>query len=126
MTQTLNWRTQATCRGNPDLFTTTRTAADVHLALHICRHHCPVAAQCHTEAVGLPTFLRHQVVLGGVAYDTNGRPSTRQQAVRRCGSCRRSDEERAEDEGPDMDRERELDEAEADREAEQAWLEERP
>jgi len=112
MTQTLHWRTRAACRLSPDLFTT-RNAAAVHLALHICRHHCPVAEPCHTEAVGLPTFLRHQVVLGGVAYDTNGRPSTRQNAARRCASCRR-DDRRIEDEGLtpcEMDEQRARDEA---------------
>lgn len=130
MTQTLDWRTQARCRLNPDLFTTNK-AAKVHAALHICRSHCPVREQCHADAQELPIFLRHEVVLGGVSYGNSGRPTTRQKAAETCTACRmqtrRSTARRREDEGPGMDVEREMDEERAaDEEAARAWAEERP
>ncbi len=119
-----NWRTMARCRLNPDLWTT-RIAEMVRPALHICRQHCPVRQQCHAEAVQLPTYLRHEVVLGGVAYAGSGMPGVRQAAAEDCGSCRLP--RRVEDEGQtprEMDEERARDEA--DRDAEQTWREERP
>jgi len=50
----LPWRAQAACRNvNPDLFFPEQAnqAANVGVALHICREHCPVWAQCQAWAL---------------------------------------------------------------------------
>jgi len=83
----LDWRTRALCRLNPDLWTT-RSVAMVALAIHICRRHCPVRAECAQDAAETDRFHLVEVVCAGVSYGNNGLPTTRQTAASVCASCR--------------------------------------
>lgn len=73
-----DWRKLARC-AEPDVIADdwfpehAGVRTKVHMrAVHLCREHCPVLAECHAEAKATPTTRRRNVVLGGVTYDRNG------------------------------------------------------
>lgn len=61
-----NWLNHVACRPFPELFFGKEYQKD---ALHICRYHCPVAAQCHADSI---QRLNIDCVVGGQAYGNNG------------------------------------------------------
>lgn len=85
-----HWSANAACRDDPNAF----TAPDSYhgqwrpkQALHICRVHCEVRAECAEHAAG--TGDRAGMILGGVAYDSHGRPSQYgNAATASCARCR--------------------------------------
>jgi hypothetical protein len=60
------WRRHAACRGMSELFS---DRGHRHSALHICRFHCPVARECHAEALHQ---LNIEIVVGGRSYGAKG------------------------------------------------------
>ncbi len=61
-----DWSKKAACKGTDELFFDARQRRQ---ALHICRFHCPVAAECHAESRARRNV---EVVVGGVAYGFTG------------------------------------------------------
>lgn len=87
-----SWTVEAACRpgaGVPvDLWAADNDTARA-VAVHVCRSHCPVRAECDAEAqlrAGTPAGYRSMVV-GGVAYDRRGRASQRRTGPCRCPLC---------------------------------------
>lgn len=72
-----HWTTQAECRHNPDAFFAGDGQAHwrPREALHVCRAHCPVLAQCGAYAQTQTPADRVSLILGGVAYDCKGLPA---------------------------------------------------
>lgn len=54
------------CRADPGLFDGQATARE---ARHVCRHHCPVLAECEEWAVGARLTF---VTAGGIAWNSDG------------------------------------------------------
>lgn len=86
------WEKRAACRPGtdvpPDLFAADTEPARA-AALHVCRTHCPVKANCDEEAralIGTPIGYR-SMVMGGEAYNQHGRPDHRNLADTRCPLC---------------------------------------
>ena len=75
-----HWGDRAACAGpkvDPEWWWPvehTLAAANTRLAVHICRRHCPVRAQCDAAARQVPQ--RHPVVVGGRRYVANGGAGT--------------------------------------------------
>lgn len=66
-----DWTRQAACRHFPELFCDSGHQKD---AVHICRQHCPVLAECAAEAAGQRNV---EIVVGGEAWGANGQLSER-------------------------------------------------
>ena len=73
-----DWRTRAACTRvrDPDIFFETVTRP---VALHICRRHCDVAAQCCREALNNPPY---DCVMGGIAWRAMGHNTSRPAILR--------------------------------------------
>lgn len=72
-----HWTAHAACRHTPDAF----LAPDgpgrwgCSAALHVCREHCPVLAQCLDYATEQGPGRRQSMILGGIQYDSTGAPA---------------------------------------------------
>ena len=87
-----SWPADAACRPGTDVPTQLWDAGDETAraaAVHVCRTHCPVMADCHAEAQlfrDTPDKYRSMVV-GGVVYEQNGNVSRRKSPPVRCPLC---------------------------------------
>jgi hypothetical protein len=77
------WERGACTRVDPDLHASVRWV-DRAEALHICLTHCPVLAQCRADALARPY---RSMVVGGLAFGTDAKPSTYPGPARSCRLC---------------------------------------
>lgn len=90
----LSWQDEALCRDDPEMwFPDTGQSDTASTALHICRAHCPVRAQCYAWAVESKLNLSGTVI-GGERWVTKGgkvQPSKKTLALGAlCWICRGS------------------------------------
>lgn len=64
----MTWQKRAACRLDPDMWFDGAARAD---AVHVCRRHCPVLAECKEWADSVETVGG---VFGGIAYSQTGIP----------------------------------------------------
>lgn len=75
---------------DPDVWSTLdHDATRRDLAIHLCVQHCPALAQCDDEARAMSAAgVGYQsMVVGGVAYDSDGRPTVYGFEAESCRLC---------------------------------------
>ena len=56
-------------------------------AVHVCRQHCPVRAECGRIGASLDRFIRRNAVYGGGKYTSDGKRLVDESALRVATSC---------------------------------------